>query len=206
MDNGYLFGSGTISKGEYTSRGVQQVLEKPMAPLWVENVFLPVISKSSTPLPKGTELTMLITNVETDAQGFKKPGSEILAELKCTADNLETNDPIKDDNGTTYNKFAAIFSPEGKGFLIDKEFAVVVRGFDQAGVDMGLSGAGIPYYNKVLNPALCLITTKEGNKKTANIYADNNIALSVTFSQSSTMPMRMWTKEVALLSTMDSCR
>ncbi|PIK21571.1 hypothetical protein CTI18_07090 [Prevotella intermedia] len=182
MDNGYLFGSGTISGGQYTSRGVQQVLEKPMAPLWVEDIFLTAISKSSTPLPKSTELTMLITNVETDAQGVKKPGSEILAELKCTADNLEANDPINDNNGKTYNKFAAVFYPEGKGFLIDKEFAVIVRGFDQAGVDMGLSGVGIPYYNKVLNPALCLITTKDGNKKTANIYADNNIALGVTFS------------------------
>ena len=182
MDNGYLFGSGTISGGQYTSRGVQQVLEKPMAPLWVEDIFLTAISKSSTPLPKGTELTMLITNVETDAQGLKKPGSEILAELKCTADNLEANDPINDSNGKTYNKFAAVFYPKDKGFLIDKEFAVIVRGFDQAGVDMGLSGVGIPYYNKVLNPALCLITTKDGNKKTANIYADNNIALGVTFS------------------------
>ena len=80
MDNGYLFGSGTISGGQYTSRGVQQILEKPISPLWVEDVFLPVISKSSTPLPNGTELTMLITNVETDAQGKKKPGNETLAD------------------------------------------------------------------------------------------------------------------------------
>ena len=182
MDNGYLFGSGTISGGQYISRGVQQILEKPISPLWVEDVFLPVISKSSTPLPNGTELTMLITNVETDAQGKKKPGNETLAELKCTASDMEVNDPISDANGTTYNKFAAVFTREGKGFLIDKEFAVIVRGFEQPGVDMGLSGAGIPYYNKVLSPALCLIKTKDGKNKAANIYADNNIALSVTFS------------------------
>lgn len=182
MDNGYLFGSGTVSNGQYTSRGVQQVLEKPMAPLWVEDVFLPIISKSNKPLPVGTELTMLITNVDTDAQGVKKPGSETIAELKCTSSDLEENDPIKDNNGTTYNKFVAIFKPEGKGFLVDKEFAVVVRGFDQTGVDMGLSGVGIPYYNKTLTPALCLITTKDGKKKAANIYSDNNIALGVTFS------------------------
>ena len=182
MDNGYLFGSGTISNGEYTSRGVQQILEKPVAPLWVEDVFLPIISKSSKPLPNGTELTMLITNVETDAQGKKKPGSETIAELKCTSADIEVNDPITDANGKSYNKFAAVFTHEGKGFLIDKEFAVIVRGFDQPGVDMGLSGAGIPYYNKVLSPALCLIKTKDGKNKAANIYADNNIALSVTFS------------------------
>ena len=145
MDNGYLFGSGTISNGEYTSRGVQQILEKPVAPLWVEDVFLPIISKSSKPLPNGTELTMLITNVETDV----------------------------------HFSSAIVSLP---GFLIDKEFAVIVRGFDQPGVDMGLSGAGIPYYNKVLSPALCLIKTKDGKNKAANIYADNNIALSVTFS------------------------
>ena len=99
MDNGYLFGSGTISNGEYTSRGVQQILEKPVAPLWVEDVFLPIISKSSKPLPNGTELTMLITNVETDAQGKKKPGSETIAELKCTSADIEENDPITDANG-----------------------------------------------------------------------------------------------------------
>ena len=69
---------------------------------------------------------MLITNVETDAQGKKKPGSETIAELKCTSADIEENDPITDANGKSYNKFAAVFTHEGKGFLIDKEFAVIV--------------------------------------------------------------------------------
>lgn len=182
MDNGYLFGSGTVSGGMYTSRGVQQVLEKPVAPLWVENVFLPAISKSGTPIPDGTELTMLLTNVETNSQGLKVPGSEILAELRCGVSDIVENDPIRDSNGTIYKKFAAMFHPTDGGLLIDREFAVVVRGFDQAGVDIGLSGSDIPYYNNVLNPALCLLETADGKKSAANIYANNRIALGVTFS------------------------
>ena len=47
--------------------------------------------------------------------------AKTIAELKCTSSDIEENDPIKDNNGTTYNKFVAIFKPEGKGFLIDKE-------------------------------------------------------------------------------------
>ena len=123
-----FFGSGTISNGEYTSRGVQQILEKPVAPLWVEDVFLPIISKSSSHYQMD-RINNAHYQCRNRCTGKKKPGSETIAELKCTSADIEVNDPITDANGKSYNKFAAVFTHEGKGFLIDKEFAVIVRGF-----------------------------------------------------------------------------
>lgn len=181
MDNGYLFGSGTVSSGAYTVCGVQQVLEKPAAPLWITDVFLPAISKSDNPLPEGTELTLMITNVETTAEGRKKPGSEVLAEMKCTASNLEAQEDVEDEDGNVFHQWAAVFPIEEGGMLIDEEFAVVVRGLDQEGVDLGLKGAEIPYYNDVLDPALCIISA-DGKETTANIYGNNRIAMSVSFT------------------------
>ena len=181
MDNGYLFGSGTVSSGAYTVCGVQQVLEKPAAPLWITDVFLPAISKSDNPLPEGTELTLMITNVETTAEGRKKPGSEVLAEMKCTASNLEAQEDVEDEDGSVFHQWAAVFPIEEGGMLIDEEFAVVVRGLDQEGVDLGLKGAEIPYYNDVLDPALCIISA-DGKETTANIYGNNRIAMSVSFT------------------------
>lgn len=181
LSTGYLYGSGTVEDGDvYTSRGVQQICEKPMAPLWVEDVFLPSVSTSATPLA-GKELTMLITNVETDEYGRKTPGTEILAELTCDASSLEELEAVQDEDGTTYNRFSAVFKPEEKGFLIDQEFAVVVTGFDQQGVSLGLMGSEIPYYNN-MRPVYSLLTADDGTKFAANIYGDNNIALAVTFT------------------------
>lgn len=181
LSTGYLYGSGTVEDDDiYTSRGVQQICEKPMAPLWVEDVFLPSVSTSATPLG-GKELTMLITNVETDEYGRKTPGTDILAELTCDASSLEELEPLQDEYGTTYNRFSAVFKSEEKGFLIDQEFAVVVTGFDQQGVSLGLMGSEIPYYNN-MRPVYSLLTAGDGTKFAANIYGDNNIALSVTFT------------------------
>lgn len=178
MDNGYLFGTGTISGGQYTVSGLQQVLEKPVAPLWVADSYLTFVSKSSAPMPEGTSLKMLITNVETNAQGVKVPGSEVIAELECTPSDLVEQEGLVDEYGTNYYQFSAVFKGEDEGFLIDQEFAVVIRGLDQAGLDMGFSGAEIPYYNNELQPALCTLTS--GNA--ANIYGDNRIALNVAFT------------------------
>lgn len=181
MDNGYLFGSGTISGGQYTAAGVQQVLEKPVAPLWVEDIFLQSISKSDAPIPEGKELKMVLTNVETTTNGVKMPGSEVLAELKCTAADLVEQEGIEDEDGTKYNKFSSVFKSEDGGFLIEDEFAVVITGLDQDGVDVGFTGNEIPYYNNVMQPAYSLVTAG-GKTSVANIYGDNNIALGVTLS------------------------
>ena len=123
----------------------------------------------------------MITNVETTAEGRKKPGSEVLAEMKCKASNLEAQEDVEDEYGNVFHQWAAVFPIEEGGMLIDEEFAVVVRGFDQEGVDLGLKGAEIPYYNDVLDPALCVISA-EGKETTANIYGNNHIAMSVSFT------------------------
>ena len=76
-----FFSSGTISGGQYISRGVQQILEANLSTLGRDCFFyLLQYLKVVLLLPNGTELTMLITNVETDAQGKKKPGNETLIE------------------------------------------------------------------------------------------------------------------------------
>ena len=183
MNNGYLFGSGTVTENQYQAYGIQQVLEKPVAPLWVEDIFLQTLSKSGTPLPEGTQLKMVVTNVKVDADGLKLPGSEVLAELYCTASDLvEQEDALEDDeDGTTYNRYAAVFKSEDGGFLIEDEFAIVITGLEQDGVDMGFTGCEIPYYNKELQPANSILSV-QGVVGSINIYDQNNIALNVTLS------------------------
>ena len=64
---------------------------------------------------------------------------------------------------------------------IDKGICCYCSRFRTARCRYWIVWCRIPYYNKVLSPALP-DKTKDGKNKAANIYADNNMALSVTFS------------------------
>lgn len=181
MDNEHLFGSGTVSDGQYTAYGVQQVMEKPIAPLWVEDIFLQSISRSTVVIPEGKSLKMTVTNVREDETGLKLPGSEVIAELYCTPEDLINQGEGQDGDGTTWNFNAAVFKSEEGGFLIEDEFAVVITGLDQEGVDINFTGSKIPYYNTTMQPANHILTYM-GQTGSLNIYPDDKIALGVTLT------------------------
>ena len=181
MDNEYLFGSGTVADGVYTAYGVQQVMEKPVAPLWVEDIFIPAISTSATMIPADKQLKMTVTNVRVDETGLKLPGSEVIAELYCSAADLVDQGTGTDEDGKTYYFNAAVFKSEEGGFLIDDEFAVVVTGLDQEGINIGFTGSEIPYYNTTM-PSANSILTFMGETGSIDIYPNNRIALGATLT------------------------
>ena len=182
MNNGYLLGSGTVTENNYQAYGVQQVIEKPVAPLWVEDIFLPALSKTNVPIPADKQLKMTVTNVKEGDDGLKLPGIEVIAELYCTLADLEEQGTLTDDEtGQKYYMNACVFKSEDGGFLVDDEFAIVITGLEQEGVDVGFTGSEIPYYNKVMQPANSILSVG-GVVGSANIYSDNRIALGVSLS------------------------
>lgn len=188
LDNGYVYGSGTVNVDgvTYTGTGVYQVFEQPMQPLWVEDVFLNGVS-AGVGVAKGDSLKMYITNVVTDASGNQVPGDEVIAELTAKRANAYGLGSVTLDDGSNGNALSLTFNPVAplsakKGFLIDKPFAVKVTGFDHTGVDFGVAVSDMPYYYNTLPTAKGIFTDGSGNTVAADIYANNNIALQVTFT------------------------
>ena len=71
MDSGYLYGSGTLTHPTYgvgTCIGFIQYYPKPISPLYVEDIWMNIMSQTKKPLADDVELKLSIFNAETDAE------------------------------------------------------------------------------------------------------------------------------------------
>lgn len=187
LSSDYLYGTGTFENGgkTYTCTGVYQNYPKPMAPLWVEDIFMQAVSKEYVPVATGKELKMVVRDIMTTESGAKIPGNKILAELTCTADSVRDIGSMR--SGDVYfNSFNLVFTQKvdgkAKGFLIDEPFSVVVYGFNQDGVDAGITLSRVPYYFENMESAMGTWTDESGNSAYINLYGGDNVALRTTFS------------------------
>lgn len=159
LDSDNMFGTGADEEEgvTYTSYGVEQVFSKPISPLYITNIFCKGNSFSTSPIPSGTTLTATIYNVEevtySDGSTGKAAGDQVLATFTATIDDIVgfTDDADHKDtrNGKTIYEGNVIFSnrvTDSMGnvseepVVIDQEFAIVITGFDQQGVDLGVYG------------------------------------------------------------------
>lgn len=186
LESNYIYGTGKfVNDGAtYTCTGVYQNFPKPMAPLYVEDIFFNALSKSETPIPAGKELKLVVRNIIEGENGQRIPGEKVIAELTCTSGTVKALGEISDgaDKYHTFNlMFAQKVDGKAKGFLIDEPFSVVVYGFDQEGVDVGLTGSAYPYYLQDMEPAQGTFLLGSAPAY-INLYGEKNVALRATFS------------------------
>lgn len=188
MDNHYTYGSGEYTESEskkYTATGVYQYFEKPMAPLYVEDIFMPVVSKGYYPIAKGKQLKMQIHDV-LEVNGQRIPGENILYELTATEPDVVDMGSLEYDELTSYNAFTLVFkknNAEGKAepFVINQPFYVVVYGLDEEGIDCGFEVSLLPKYYKDADGAVGIWKDAANQPDYFSLY-EQKAALKVSFT------------------------
>lgn len=140
----YFWGTGTVQRNFGTDDApdiktgvcyaVRQSYDKPMSPLYIDNMFIRCTSTSQTPIAEGKALTLYVLNSET---------GEVMEELTATAADISGA-----ATGGLGQSFQLVFSkkvstPLGEmsaPVIIDYPFMVQIEGFDEEGVDVGLFG------------------------------------------------------------------
>lgn len=138
----YLYGSGSYSNMPCV--GIVEDFEKPAAPLFIQDAFLPCLSNLEAPIPEGKELTLLF--VELDEEGNE---GEELGRMTATTESLiEWAQDMEDDrftDGKGYsgtilfeNKTTDVFGQTtAEPVIINTPYRVYLLGVDQEGVDIG---------------------------------------------------------------------
>lgn len=150
----YLYGTGTVTMKNgkvYHSAGVTQFLEAPASPLYVNYISILAFS-SGEPLKGDAQLTMTIypANLVDTTYDENNP----IVELTCTTNDTTFVHKGSSSNTTTHvvNIYGMKFTNKQEDpilgittdepFVIDQPVAVVVRGVNDNGVDVGFPGHG----------------------------------------------------------------
>ena len=153
----------------YYCRGVRQFFEKPMGRLWVENITIPAISYSAEPVMYGQWITMTINKVS--IVDGKKTVGETIATLLCHWNDIINLGSQSVSDGTV-QMLSLVFKPEEE-IILDEEFAIVIEGFQEDGVDLGLAAALIDDCDK---------GTVEGAAMLLQNAAHEDIAATLSFT------------------------
>lgn len=156
----YLYGTGTVTMKNgkvYHSAGVTQYLEAPASPLYVNYISILAFS-SGEPLKGDAQLTMTIypANLVDTTYDENNP----IVELTCTTNDTTFVYKGSSSNTTTHvaNIYGMKFTNKQEDpilgittdepFVIDQPVAVVVRGVNDNGVDVGFPGHGYGNYDE----------------------------------------------------------
>ena len=156
----YLYGTGTVTMQNgkvYHSAGVTQYLEAPASPLYVNYISILAFS-SGEPLKGDAQLTMTIypANLVDTTYDENNP----IVELTCTTNDTTFVYKGSSSNTTTHvvNIYGMKFTNKQEDpilgittdepFVIDQPVAVVVRGVNDNGVDVGFPGHGYGNYDE----------------------------------------------------------
>lgn len=188
MPNNYVYGSGSFTEdngAKYTATGVYQYFEKPMSPLYVQDIFLPAISQGYYPIAQGKELKMQIHDVM-EVNGTRIPGDKILYELTATEPEVIDVGSLEYDNDNYYNAFTVVFTKkdaEGNAvpFVLDQPFYVVVYGLDGEGIDCGFEVSLLPKYYDNFDSAVGIWKDANNQADYFGLYEQNH-ALKVSFT------------------------
>ncbi len=218
LDTDNLFGSGTYTSSSsgtvYTATATEQVFPALSSPLYVEAVSVDGVT-ASQPIPEGKTLTAYITNVTEESGTYsdgtaytrKVPGDQILQTLTATAaDTLDfktsyTRNSKKLTTGTVIfksKKQDEIFGEVTEPFVIPagQEFAVVVSGLDQDGVDFGIEGRNIEDEYDYANGYI--VFTTDGSNYTRMTFEDRiavNLSLYGMFEKIEVLPNGLYENE-----------
>lgn len=188
MDNGYLYGSGTLTHdqlGVGTCWALRQEFPKPMSPLYVEDIYLSIKSQTKQPLANDVELTLYVVDTLTNAP---------LAIMKATKDNIV--DLGADYAGTSsYAKLTGEFQTYRLTFsqvetdefgyeynvpiVIKDAFYLQLEGLEQEGVEFGLNCLVINPEDADMTEGLFLVEYGEGDTR-AHYYSECAVPFTFT--------------------------
>lgn len=193
MENGYLFGSGKVKSKNRVCFGFETVYDKPMSPLYIENVHGLAVGVDQNPLAEGVTLNLAFYEVlSVDEDGRATLADEPFAVMTATKSDIT----YLNQSGTSqysptgmayYNNIT--FSKKGKDIfgnptqepvVIDKPFAMVLTGFDQEGVNFGFQGYARPSDDRPWGVTKFLCNDLDDGQTYAHYYQDTQIALSFT--------------------------
>ena len=153
-DGSYGFGTGTmeftfdekIGAEQVYSDGVVEFFDKPASPLYLTSIFFPITSNQTSQnkvFADGKELKVEIFGLVTDEEGTYL-AEEPIATMTVTSENLFNFGNYSDGDGSYGYIEASMVETDAFGtefsvpIILDDAFAVVISGFHQDGVDMGL--------------------------------------------------------------------
>jgi len=196
---GYLFGTGSCKETDETTGtstvykfyGVRQHFEKPMSPLYVEDVYVTCCSGHghTQPLSNGAKLTMYIVDEDDNSMAtLTADESDATAWMSGTTHYTTSNEYM---GGTLYFynlTFSQKVKDEDSGdmvaspFVIDKPFYVTITGFDSEDVDIALCGYS-PADEDPIDGASILMYPEGGSAEdTKTIGYKGNLSTPITFT------------------------
>ncbi len=158
-----MFGSGEtdVDNEMFTCYQVEQVMDRPMTPLYVESVVAQGSAFSRQPIAEGDTLWCYITNVETrtlsNGTVQKRAGDQIYETLYAVAEDTLgfSMDDADSRNGKTIYEGKVLFSKKeidefGIEYSVpvvidpadfdENGFAIVLDGFEKKTIDFGIYG------------------------------------------------------------------
>ena len=167
---GYGFGTGTTTfdfdgdgeAEEVFSDGIVEFYDKPATPLYLSSIYFPVTSDQTEQekmFADGKELTVEIFKVITNEDGSRTLDEEPLATMKATElqnfGNYSSGDGSYGYFEVSQVEVDAFGTEYAVPVILDDAFAVVITGFAQEGVDLGLrfgNAAAAAYDYPILTP------------------------------------------------------
>lgn len=185
----YGFGSGQVETqegGVYNVKGVRQHFDKPMSPLYVDNIFIQAISNNDdTPLKDGATLTMKITADDGSEIATLTAGMDDFYDLyngqALGSSQLGTGWTNAHMWTVTFQKMYddPIFGLTPEAFVIDQPFNIEITGLDNSNVNLGF----YMYKARAEAPieAAALLVTDATTGEPDELYSGDN-SLPVNFN------------------------
>lgn len=191
LTDSYLYGSGTITTQSGDVRkcvALETRYEKPMSPLYLENVHSLAISALESPLPDNATLSLAFYEV-IDDEG--STATEPFAVMTATKDDVTY---LNQSNQTSYTTSGMVYfynitfsakgedafgNPVTEPVVIDKPYVMSLQGLDQDGVSIGFHGIEqIAEDRPYLEPTLFVCQSQSDSKYYSHYYSDTQIAWS----------------------------
>lgn len=160
INNKYPYGTLDISdlfgepEGSYKMTGIWQFFDKPISPLWFDQVSVLAKSDSNNPIEEGCSLKMKIVKA-----GYTENGSieyyedQVIAELEAKPENMVVT-AAQDGNWYALifkNEVEDEFGVSTEPVVVDESFAVIIDGFQDKGIDVGLFCSDVAPYDQGWN-------------------------------------------------------
>ena len=182
-DGQYVFGTGQVrvsAAESYPSEGVLQYFDQPASPLYIDRFNIACLSKTDF-IDRNHKLTLTVYNVVSGADGIKRPGDEVLYTATAGAENVNYESEM---GGVKYGSIDfSQWTPslKLKPVVIDQPFCVMITGFSQEGVDVGIRGCDMSQdeASEGVEPTCVLVSN--GEKLQTLVNSSYKLGMALTF-------------------------
>ena len=182
-DGAYMFGTGKVSLSateSYPCEGLVQFFEQPASPLYVDRFNIAGLSNTDF-FSADQKLTLTVYNAVVSESGSWTIGDKVLYTAQAGRDNVNYE---QSKNGVNYG---SIDFCNRNGSLklipvtIDQPFCVVITGFNQEGVDIGVRGCDLSQDDASANISSTCVLVNDGSKMQMLTNATYRLGMALTF-------------------------